>query len=125
MHPRRTSERYRGDAVVIDALLVTTDTPDGMYGRSKMVSHARCQGLPASVRQNDGLVRDLRLNGGVRGPGVCSANADRGAERARDLIDRGLAVAASTIGLFKNEAIRDDTPFRTGPLGCVAVPPRA
>lgn len=26
------------------------------------------------------------------------------------------ALAESTIGLFKNEAIRDDSPFRTGPL---------
>lgn len=29
------------------------------------------------------------------------------------------ALAESTIGLFKNEAIRDDSPFRNGPLRVV------
>ena len=29
------------------------------------------------------------------------------------------ALAESTIGLFKNEAIREDSPFRTGPLRTV------
>lgn len=31
----------------------------------------------------------------------------------------GDALAESTIGLFKNEAIRDDSPFRSGPLRVV------
>ncbi|WP_156163737.1 IS3 family transposase [Demequina subtropica] len=97
MRIRDASVRDRVDAVVIDALLATTGTPEGMYGRRKMVSHLRRQGLPASARQVDRLMRDLGLNGRVRGRGVRTTIADRNAERAPDLLDRDFTAPAPNI----------------------------
>ena len=97
MRIRGASVRDRGDAVVIDALLATESTPEGMYGRRKMVSHLRRQGLPASARQVDRLMRDLGLNGRVRGRGVRTTVPDRNALRAPDLLDRDFTAPAPNI----------------------------
>ena len=58
------------DAVIIDALLATVDTPEGMYGRRKMTAYLRRQGHDVSQRRVDRLMGDLGLNGRVRGRGV-------------------------------------------------------
>ena len=41
---RPVPTRMVSDAVVIDALLATRNTPEGLYGRRKMTHHLRRQG---------------------------------------------------------------------------------
>ncbi|WP_179397666.1 IS3 family transposase [Demequina lutea] len=87
MKRRPPSARDRADAVVIDALLATAGTPEGMYGRLKMVPYLRKQGLTVSARQVDRLMRVLGMRGRSRGRGIRTTIADRNAERAPDLLD--------------------------------------
>jgi len=165
------SDRDLADAVVIDTIRAVRinekgeATPESMYGRRKMTALLRRQDLAVSKRQVDRLMRQLGINGLVRGKGVRTTTPDRNAARAPDLLDRDFtapapnrrwvadftyvrtwagfvyvsfaetlalegiaasigsigdaydnALAESTIGLFENEAIRDGSPFRTGPL---------
>jgi len=72
---REPSLRTRGDAVVVDALLELVGTPEGMYGRRKMVSHLRRTGHDVSARQVDRLMRDLSMNGRTRGRGIRTTRA--------------------------------------------------
>ncbi|QEW00622.1 IS3 family transposase [Microbacterium caowuchunii] len=88
------SARVRADAVVIDALLATVGTPEGLYGRRKMTAHLRRGGLVVSKRQIDRLMRDLGLNGLVRGRRVRTTVPDRHADRAPDLLDRDFTAQA-------------------------------
>lgn len=88
------SMRARADAVVIDALLATVGTPEGLYGRRKMTAHLRRIGLVVSKRQTDRLMRDLGLNGLVRGRRVRTTIPDRHADRAPDLLDRDFTAEA-------------------------------
>jgi len=82
------SRRDLADAVIIDALLATVDTPEGMYGRRKMTAYLRRQGHDVSQRRVDRLMGDLGMNGRVRGRDVRTTIADKNAERAPDLLDR-------------------------------------
>lgn len=88
------SARDLADAVVIDAILaVRVDehgqaTPESMYGRRKMTALLRRQGLAVTKRQVDRLMRDLGINGLVRGKGTRTTITDRNAARAPDLLDR-------------------------------------
>lgn len=88
------SSRDLADAVVVDALLATIGTPEGMYGRRKMPAHLRRQGFDVSQRRVDRLMRDLGLNGRVRGRGVPTTTPDRNAERAPDLLERDFTAPA-------------------------------
>lgn len=97
MKRREASVRDRHDAVVVDALLATSDTPEGMYRRRKMVSHLRRQGLMVSARQVDRLMRDLGMNGRVRGRGVRTTVPDKHAARAPDLLDRDFTALAPNL----------------------------
>lgn len=45
------SNRAVDDAVIIDALLATVGTPEGMYGRRKMTTHLRRAGHDVSQRR--------------------------------------------------------------------------
>ena len=63
----RVADRTVSDAVVIDALLATRGTPEGLYGRRKMTAHLRRQGLVTAHRRVDRLMRDLGMNGVRRG----------------------------------------------------------
>ena len=47
----------RDDAVVIDALLDTQGTPEGLHGRRKMNAHLRRGGLQVSPLTVDRLMR--------------------------------------------------------------------
>lgn len=94
MKRRQASARDRADAVVIDALLATAGTPEGMYGRLKMVPYLRNQGLAVSARQVDRLMRVLGMRGRIRGRGIRTTIADRNAERAPDLLDRDFTAPA-------------------------------
>lgn len=82
------SQRDLDDAVIIDALLATVGTPEGMYGRRKMVAYLRRRGLHVSARQVHRLMRELGMNGRVRGRGVRTTIPDRSAARAPDLVER-------------------------------------
>jgi transposase InsO family protein len=88
------SARDRADAVIIDALLATARMPESMYGRRKMTAFLRRQGHDVSARRVDRLMRDLGLNGRVRGRGVRTTIPDRNAARAPDLLDRDFTAPA-------------------------------
>jgi putative transposase len=85
------------DAVVIDALLATHDTPEGRYGRRKMTALLRRRGLAVSHHTVDRLMRDLGLNGVRRGKKVRTTVADPDAkaeDRPSDLLERDFTAAA-------------------------------
>lgn len=70
-------------------------------------AHRRRQAGPSQRRRVPVQVRGLRRDPG-EGP-YESTNPSRDNRSIN-------ALAESTIGLFKNEAVRDGSPFRTGPL---------
>ena len=92
-HP---SNRGLADAVVIDAIRavrVNTKgeaTPESMYGRRKMTALLRPQGFAVSKRQVDRLMRQLGINGLVRGKGVRTTVPDRNAARGQKSHSRAL-----------------------------------
>jgi len=94
------SDRDLEDAVIIDAILAARindkgeSTPESMYGRRKMTALLRRQGIVVSKRRVDRLMRELGLNGLVRGQGVRTTIPDRGAERAPDLLERDFTAEA-------------------------------
>ncbi|AZQ76764.1 IS3 family transposase [Flaviflexus ciconiae] len=88
------SQRDLDDAIIIDALLATVGTPEGMYGRRKMVAYLRRRGLVVSARRVDRLMGDLGMNGRVRGRGVRTTIPDRSAARAPDLVERDFTAPA-------------------------------
>ncbi len=90
----RPSSRDLRDAVLIDALLATVGTAEGMYGRRKMVVFLRRLGHDVSDRRVDRLMRLLGLNGRVRGQRVRTTIPDRNAARAPDLLDRDFTAPA-------------------------------
>ena len=82
------SARTVSDAVVIDALLATVGTPEGLYGRRKMVALMHRRGLPVAHCTIDRLMRDLGMNGVRRGKKARTTVSDPAASRAGDLLDR-------------------------------------
>ena len=94
------SDRVVTDAVVIDAIRSVRvnehgeATPESMYGRRKMTALLRRQGLVVSKRQVDRLMREMGINGLVRGKGVRTTIPDRNAARAPDLLDRDFSAPA-------------------------------
>ncbi len=97
MKHRQASVRDRHDAVVIDALLAMVGSPEEMYGRRKMVAHLHRQGVLSSARQVDRLMRDLGMNGRVRGRGVRTTVSDKNCTRAPDLLDRDFTALAPNL----------------------------
>jgi putative transposase len=85
---RMVAARTVTDAVVVDALLATCGTPEGLYGRRKMVALLRRQGLPVAHCTVDRLMRDLGMNGVRRGRRVRTTVPDARASRPGDLLDR-------------------------------------
>ena len=73
------------DAVVVDALLATKNTPEGLYGRRKMIHHLRRQGLEVAFCTVDRLMRQLGMNGIRRGKGIRTTVPREDADRAADL----------------------------------------
>lgn len=71
------------------------DTPEGMYGRRKMIAHLRRQGRRVAVCTVDRLMRDEGLSGLVRGGKHRTTIAgDQDKRRAPDLLDRDFTAAA-------------------------------
>ncbi|MFV0434940.1 MAG: IS3 family transposase, partial [Leucobacter sp.] len=70
------SARDLTDTVVINAILTARIdehgqlTPESMYGRRKMTALLRRHGSMVSKRRVDRLMRDLGINGLVRGKGA-------------------------------------------------------
>lgn len=85
---RVIAARTVSDAVVVDALLATVGTPEGLYGRKKMTPWLRRQGLPVAYCTVDRLMSDLGLEGVRRGKRVRTTVADPTAPRAADLLER-------------------------------------
>lgn len=88
------SARDLDDSVVMDKLLSLEGTPEGMYGRRKMVAFLRREGLDVSARRVDRLMRLLDMNGRVRGRRVRTTIPDRNADRAPDLLERDFTAPA-------------------------------
>ena len=88
---------------MIDALLATHDTPEGLYGRRKMTALLRRRGLLVSHHTVDRLMRDLGLNGVRRGKKVRTTVPDPDAktqDRPTDL----LSMASSRPPLVANRS---------------------
>ena len=93
-HTSQASQRDRDDAVIVDALRSTIDTPEGMYGRRKMTGWLRRQGHQVSRDRVDRLMRQEGLTGRVRGRGTRTTIADATHQRAPDLLDRDFGAPA-------------------------------
>jgi transposase InsO family protein len=91
---RPVAARTVSDAVVIDALLATRGTPEGLYGRRKMTAHLRRQGLVVAHCAVDRLMRDLGMNGVRRGKKLRTTVPGRDGHRAGDLLDRDFTADA-------------------------------
>ena len=79
---------------MIDALLATGGTPEGLYGRRKMTALLRRRGLLVSHHTVDRLMRDLGLNGVRRGKKVRKTVPDPDAKtRPTDLLERDFTAA--------------------------------
>lgn len=89
------SARTVSDAHLTDALRATVGTPEGMYGRRKMIAHLRRQGHRVAACTVDRLMRDEGLSGLVRGgKHRTTIAADQGGRRAPDLLDRDFTATA-------------------------------
>jgi putative transposase len=62
---RPVAARTLSDAAVIDALLATRGTPEGLYGRRNMTHHLRREGLQVAFCTVDRLMRDLGMHRGA------------------------------------------------------------
>ena len=82
------------DAVVVDALLATRNTPEELYGRRKMTHLLRRRGLEVAFCTMDRLMRDLGLNGVRRGKRPRTTVRAKDGHRAGDLLDRQFTAAA-------------------------------
>jgi putative transposase len=83
---RPASARARTDATVVDALLATKNTPEGLYGRRKMTHYLRRLGHPVAFCTVDRLMTSLGMNGIRRGKQVRTTIPRKDAERAADLV---------------------------------------
>jgi len=91
---RTPSVRAVSDAVVIDALLATRTTPEGLYGRRKMTHHLRRSGHHVASCTVHRLMKDLGMNGVRRGKGIRTTVPRTGDARAGDLLNRDFTAPA-------------------------------
>ena len=91
---RPIAPRTVSDAVIIDALVGTRGTPEGLYGRRKMTHWLRRQGHEVAFCTVDRLMRDLGVNGVRRGRGIRTTIPAKDGCRAGDLLDRDFTAAA-------------------------------
>ena len=86
--------RTHTDAIVMNAIIATAGTPEGLYGRRKMTAHLRRLGLKVSYDTTDRLMRVLGRNGIRRGKGVRTTVPARDGTRAGDLLNREFTAPA-------------------------------
>ena len=91
---RPIAARTVTDAVLIDALPATRDTPEALYGRRKMTHHLRRQGLEVAFCTVDRLMRDLGMNGVRRGRSARTTVPSKDGHRAGDLLNRDFTAPA-------------------------------
>jgi transposase InsO family protein len=91
---RHIAPRTVSDAVIIDALVGTRGTPEGLYGRRKMTHWLRRQGHEVAFCTVDRLMRDLGVNGVRRGRGIRTTIPAKDGCRAGDLLNRDFTAAA-------------------------------
>jgi putative transposase len=91
---RPVAARTLHDARVIDALLATRGTPEGLYGRRKMTHHLRRRGLAVAFCTVDRLMRELGLTGIRRGKQVRTTIPGRPDLRPGDLLNRDFTAPA-------------------------------
>jgi len=91
---RSPAERTISDAVVMDAILATAGTPEGLYGRRKMTHYLRRAGHQVAFCTVDRLMTDLGRNGIRRGKGVRTTVPAKDGNRAEDLLNRDFTAAA-------------------------------
>ena len=91
---RPVAARTVSDAVVVDALLATRNTPEELYGRRKMTHLLRRRGLEVAFCTMDRLMRDLGLDGVRRGKRPRTTVRAKDGHRAGDLLDRQFTAAA-------------------------------
>lgn len=91
---RPVAARTVHDAQIVDALLATRHTPEGLYGRRKMTHHLRRRGFQVAFCTVDRLMRQLGMNGVRRGKGVRTTVRASAADRAADLVNRDFTAPA-------------------------------
>ena len=74
--------------MIVDAILATTGTPEGLYGRRKMTHHLRRAGHNVAFCTVDRLMADLGRNGIRRGKSVRTTVPRKDGDRAADLLNR-------------------------------------
>ena len=74
--------------------MATRGTPEGLYGRRKMVAHLRRQGLPVARCTVDRLMADLHMHGIRRGKRVRTTIPAKDGKRAGDLLNRDFTAVA-------------------------------
>ena len=85
---RAPAARTISDAVIIDALLATRNTPESLYGRRKMTALLRRSGHEVAYCTVDRLMRAQHMNGVRRGKRVRTTVPAKDGHRAGDLLDR-------------------------------------
>ena len=88
------ADRTVRDAVIIDALLGTRGTPEGLYGRRKMTHHLRRSGHQVAFCTTDRLMTVLGMSGVRRGKAVRTTIPAKDGHRAGDLLNRDFTATA-------------------------------
>ena len=101
---RTPAPRVVSDAGVINAVRdivwqvdhqgVRRMTPEGLYGRRKMINSVRRHGLDASPGAVDRAMRSLSLQGVRRSKGIRTTIPGKDGNRAGDLLDRDFTAVA-------------------------------
>ena len=91
---RPASGRDITDAQVENALRDLQNTPEAMYGRRKMTRYLRRQGYEVAFCTVDRLMRELSLNGVVRGRRHRTTIPGKDGIRAGDKLNRDFTAAA-------------------------------
>lgn len=97
------SDREIGDQPILEKLQSLTVVEDGkkkpesLYGRRKMTRWLRRQGFDVSFRRVDRLMRQLGMNGIIRGRKIRTTIPDHSATRPPDLVDRVFTAEAPNL----------------------------
>jgi putative transposase len=90
---RGPAARTVRDAVIVDALLATRNTPESLYGRRKMTTFLRRSGHDVAYCTVDRLMRAQHMNGVRRGKRVRTTVPGKDGHRAGDLLNRDFTAA--------------------------------
>lgn len=94
---RPPSERDIADAYLINALRDAQDTPEAVYGRRKMTRWLRRQGHEVAFCTVDRIMRDLGLQGAIRGRPPRTTIRVKDGVRAGDRLNRDFSTDAPNL----------------------------